>query len=125
MLDGVIKKYELEGKKAQADARIKFGLQPAGPVDLKAEGGIIDAETAQGTLAPAPASIDTTTKDTTQQDIDYFNYQNKVIEFYEHVKKANIALEYLQKNTPLLQELNRLRQENANLKDKINQLERR
>ena len=69
-----------------------------------------------------PTGIDTSTKEPTEQNYAYFEYQNRIIEFYKHVKNAAVIATELENCTSILQELDRLKQENAELKDQVNQL---
>ena len=109
MISEVIKRYEHEGNQRIAEAR----QSKQSKQDIFFETGPTDVGSSS-----AP-QLDLSRKDPTAQDFAYFDWQNKLIEFHKLVKQANNVLEELNNSRNVLNELERLRADNADLKDKL------
>ena len=112
LITEIIKKYECQAKERIAEARqarqeSSTSVWSAGPVDIGSN----------------LSGIDTTVKEPTEQDFAYFDWQNKLVEFYKLVKNANYIVLEMQNNSKILAELDRLRTENIQLKEKLKQYE--
>jgi hypothetical protein len=129
LLTEIIKKYECEGKKRIAEAQgLRKPQAPAAPVSADS------VWTAQPAAAAAegdtvidigtkPPQMDLSTPDPTPQDVAYFDWQNKLVDFYKNVKNAVFIMNELQNCSSVLAEMDRLRNENLELKEKLKQLQ--
>jgi hypothetical protein len=126
LITEIIKKYETEGRKRVTEARNSrpnshnatiVSEVPNGSVW---EAGPLDNTVELGSQQPA---LDTTAKDLTATDIAHFDWHNKMVEFHDTVKKAVYILNEMENSSQVLKELERLRSENLELKERIKELE--
>lgn len=115
LITEIIKKYEVQAKERISDARqSNASADPNTSVWVSAPANDIGGQ---------QPGVDISTKDPTPQDVAYFDWQNKLIEFHKLVKNANFILQEMQNSSQMLSELERLRRENCELKDKLKQYE--
>jgi hypothetical protein len=111
LITEIIKKYDGEAKERIAEARKMMAQKRA-----EREAVFFDPSKEEPTL-------DTTTTEPTEQDFAYFEWQNKLVDFYKKLGEANLLLDQLNNSAGLLKELERIRRENTELKQKLNQVQ--
>lgn len=110
LITEIIKKYDGEAKERIAEARKLTSDKRAAREAL-----FFDPSNEAPTL-------DTTTSEPTEQDFAYFDWQNKLVDFYKKLGEVNCMMDQLSNSSGLLKEMERIRQENAELKQKLNQV---
>lgn len=133
MLSEIIKKYELEGRKRLSESRGTKGSDAGG-----FSGTITgDSTTSVWTVKPpddvpslaqavgAQPIVNTASGDMMMTEVMSFDMHNKMVEFYETVKKAAMLLAEMENSSQIVRELERLRSENTNLKQQVRDLEKR
>jgi len=113
LITEIIKKYDCEAKERIAEAR---KLQTQKRADREALFFDPSKEFEQ-------PSLNMSTSEPTEQDFAYFDWQNKLVDFYKKLGEANLLLNELNNSAGLLKELERVRQENSELKQKLNQVQ--
>lgn len=108
LLGEIIKKYEGEAKERIAEAKA---------MKSASRGGL------DSTIIQPSAGLDLSTKEPTEQDVAYFGWQNRLIDFHKELFRVNQTLLEIQKSSEVVNELVRLRNENSELKQKIQVLE--
>ncbi len=110
LITEIIKKYDGEAKERIAEAR-----KLTADKRVAREALFFDPSKEEPTL-------DLTTKEPTQQDMAYFDWQNKLVDFYKKLGECNCLMDQLNNSSGMLKEMERIRQENAELKQKLNQV---
>ena len=111
LITEIIKKYDCEAKERIAEAR---KMQAQNRADREA----LFFDPSKEMESPG---LDMTTSEPTKQDFAYFDWQNKLVDFYKKLGEATMLLNELNNSSGLLKELERIRQENCELKQKLNQ----
>jgi uncharacterized protein (UPF0335 family) len=112
LITEIIKKYDGEAKERIAEAR-KLTAQK------RAERETLFFDPSK---EMEPPKLDESTTEPTEQDFAYFDWQNKLVDFYKKLGEVNLLVDQLNNSSGLLKEMERLRQENCGLKQKINQV---
>jgi hypothetical protein len=111
LITEIIKKYDGEAKERIAEAR-KLNSSK------KAEREALFFDPTKEGLA-----LDITTKEPTEQDFAYFDWQNKLVDFYKKLGEATMLMDQLSQSSGLLKEMDRIRKENCELKQKMNEVQ--
>ena len=112
LITEIIKKYDGEAKERIAEAR-KLN------VDKRAAREALFFDPSK---EMEPPKLNESTTEPTGQDFAYFDWQNKLVDFYKKLGEVNLLVDQLNNSSGLLKEMERLRQENCELKQKINQV---
>ncbi len=110
LITEIIKKYDGEAKERIAEARKLTA-------NKRAEREALFFDPAKEGL-----TLDTTSKEPTEQDFAYFDWQNKLVDFYKKLGEVNLLVDQLNNSSGLLKEMERIRQENCELKQRLNQV---
>lgn len=113
LITEIIKKYDGEAKERIAEAR-KLTTQKRTEREALFFDPSKDME---------PPQLNLSTSEPTEQDFAYFDWQNKLVDFYKKLGECNCLLDNLTNSAGLLKEMERIRQENTELKHKLNQLQ--
>ena len=111
LITEIIKKYDGEAKERIAEARKLTASRNA-----EREALFFDPSKEM-----EPPKLNESTTEPTKQDFAYFDWQNKLVDFYKKLGEATMLLNELNNSSGLLKELERIRQENCELKQKLNQ----
>jgi len=109
LITEIIKKYDGEAKTRIAEAR-KLNSQQ------KSEREALFFDPSKET-----PELDITTKEPTERDFAYFDWQNKLVDFYKKLGECSLLLDQMNQSTGLLKEMDRIRKENSELKQKMNE----
>jgi hypothetical protein len=112
LITEIIKKYDGEAKERIAEARKLTASRNA-----EREALFFDPSKEM-----EPPKLNESTTEPTEQDFAYFDWQNKLVDFYKKLGECNLLMDHLNNSSGLLKELERIRQENAELKQKLNQV---
>lgn len=107
LMNEIIKKYEVQAKERIAEAKAMKGVSSPG----------------ESTIIQPTAGPDLSIKEPTENDVAYFDWQNRLVDFYKQLFKVNMTLLEIQKNSEMVNEMVRLRNENAQLKEKLHMME--
>ena len=111
LITEIIKRYDGEAKERIAEARKLNSTK-------KAERESLFFDPSKG-----EPSLDTTTSQPTEQDFAYFDWQNKLVDFYKKLGEVNMLVDQLNNSSGLLKEMERVRKENVDLKQKLNEVQ--
>jgi hypothetical protein len=123
LLNEIIKRYDAEAKQRIAEARAMKNVQAEPDQNSTIWSGKA-VENGDGAMVVTRPQLDLSTKDPTPQDMAYFDWHNKMVEFHNDVKKCVFFLSEFSNSTQVLTELERLRSENMELKEKLKQYEK-
>jgi site-specific DNA-adenine methylase len=111
LITEIIKKYDGEAKERIAEARKLTAAK-------KAERESLFFDPSKDMETP---TLDLNTKEPTGQDFAYFDWQNKLVDFYKKLGEVTMLLDQLNNSTGLLKEMERIRKENCDIKQKMNE----